>query len=39
MAPVSRPIQKVFTPRSQKEGAGFIIRRSIGRHNAAVVSG
>jgi len=30
MAPVSRPIQKVFTPRSQKEGAGFIIRRSIG---------
>ena len=26
MAPVSRPIQKVFTPRSQKEGAGFIIR-------------
>ena len=28
MAPVSRPIQKVFTPRSQKEGAGFIIRWS-----------
>ena len=27
---MARPITKIFTPRQQKEGAGFVIRRSIG---------